>query len=467
MKDKFFLVSVLTFVLLLGYNLSDAYSYPWFARRLVDNCNKCHVAFPKTNDYGQYVKTTGYELPEISYEGLEESPIRRFLRYFPVAARFEVDAINSDPADVKGDLTFREIQLISGGSILNNNVSWWFHKHIVESNNYVSLFDGTPHEMWGQYNLRFDKSDATRVNLRYGMSELPLRFSPSKTNVIESSFAIYNASLGGNSFRFSLPQYGAYLNATRLGGENTNEVKSNLSLGLVNGTADFSSHDFTQVFGRVSTTVSKVMLGAFTYVGSGNILMAMDEHNEDQGDEHVEDPPADHGDEHGEEFAEELMKMDNNFYRIGMDFDTYLTSKFNLFGLALYGRDSNPLGLAQAASGNYYGGFLGLDYSPSERLMLSTRFDFVRFGDLPAEEHADELGDEHGEEMPMDEAEHTTEAGGHGGHGELLTSNTDAMVFGLNFLPIPRYYQLRLTAEYRLAFQGLSDRLLIGFQYAL
>jgi hypothetical protein len=226
-------------------------------------------------------------------------------------------------------------------------------------------------------------------------------------------------------------------------------------LGLVNGTADFSSHDFTQVFGRVSTTVSKVMLGAFTYVGSGNILMAMDEHNEDQGDEQ------------GEEFAEELMKMDNNFYRLGMDFDTYLTSKFNLFGLALYGRDSNPLGLAQAASGNYYGGFLGLDYSPSERLMLSTRFDFVRFGGLPAEEHADELGDEHGEEMSMEEGELMAETGGHGGHGELLTSNTDAIVFGLNFLPIPRYYQLRLTAEYRMAFQGLSDKLLVGFQYAL
>ena len=76
MKDKLFFISVLTFVFLLGYNLSDVYSYPWFARRLVDNCNKCHNAFPKNNDYGQYVKATGYELPEISYEGLEESPIR-------------------------------------------------------------------------------------------------------------------------------------------------------------------------------------------------------------------------------------------------------------------------------------------------------------------------------------------------------------------------------------------------------
>ncbi len=453
MKNKLFFIAALALTMHLGYGFSDVFAYPWFARRLVDNCTKCHDAFPKNNDYGWYVKTTGYELPDISYEGLEESPLKRFFRYFPVAARFEVDAINSNPSDVKGDLNIREGQLISGGSILDNRVSWWFHKHVIEGNDWVSLFDGTPHEMWGQYNMRFDKADATRVNLRYGMSELPLRFSPAKTNLVESGYAIYNAVLGGNSFTLSTPQYGAYVNATRMGGENTNEVKSNLSLGFLNGIGDFSSHDFTQVFGRVSTTVSKVMLGAFTYVGSNDILMEMAEHE----DEHMEE-------EHGAEEAAAPMKMNNNFFRFGMDFDARLTSKVNLFGLTLYGRDSNPLALELANSGNYYGGFLGLDYSPFERLLLSTRFDIVRFGGLPAEEH----GDEHGDEMPMEEDPHAAEeGGGHAGHGEALTSDTDAMVFGVNFLPIPKYYQLRLSAEYRLAFQGQTDRLLVGFQYAL
>jgi hypothetical protein len=350
MRTKLLTAGMLVMALFMVYSTSDSFAYPWFARRLVDNCNKCHDAFPKNNDYGWYVKASGYELPEISYDGLEESPVRRFLRYFPVAARFEVDAVNSDPADMKGDLNVRELQLISGGSILDNKVSWWFHKHIVEGNDFVSLTDGTPHEMWGQYNLRFGKSDATRVSLRYGMSELPLRFSPSKTNIIENSYAIYNAALGENSFRLSLPQYGAYLQATRLGGENTNEVRSNLSLGFVNGTADFSSHDFTQLFGRVSTRVSKVMVGAFTYVGSTGIPMPAADHTEvpaEEGhaDEHSEPPPGEHQDEH----ASEVMTMDNNFLRLGMDFDANLTSKVNLFALALYGRDSNPVGLQQSA----------------------------------------------------------------------------------------------------------------------
>ena len=458
MKNKLFIFGAVIMGLFVLHSTTDVYSYPWFARRLVDNCNKCHVSFPKTNDYGWYVKTTGYELPEISYEGLEESPVKRFFRYFPVAARFEVDVINSQPSDIKGDLTFREIQLISGGSIFDNNISWWFHKHMVEDNTAVSLFDGTPHEMWAQYNYKFGKYNVNRINLRYGMSELPLRFSPSKTNIIENGYAIYNAVLGENSFTLSTPQYGIYLNATKLGGENFNEVKSNLSLGFVNGIGDFTSNKFNQVFGRISTTVSNVMIGAYTYVGSRDIAMAMDEH----GDEHTEEAEVGHGDEH----AEALMTTGNNFYRLGLDFDANVTPSINIFALALYGRDSNPLGLERSVSGNYYGGFIGADYSPNERLLLSARFDLVRFGNLPAEEHS-----EHGEEMAMEEDVHGAEGGEHSGgahaHGALLTSNTDTMVLGVNFLPIPAIYQVRMTAEYRFGFRGRSDLIIAGLQFAL
>lgn len=447
MKHKIFVIGVMIAVFFALHLSTDLYAYPWFARRLVDNCNKCHVSFPKTNDYGWYVKSTGYELPKISYNGLAESPIKRAFRYLPVAVRFKLDAFNSAPSDLKGDLTFREIQLISGGSIFNNKVSWWFHKHMVEDNNAVNLFDGTPHEMWAQYNVKFGQSYVNRLGLRYGMSELPLRFSPSKTKVSEIGYAIYNATLGENSFTFSNPQYGIGLKGLRLGGDNFNEVKSTFDLALVNGQGDFSTHKFNQVFGRIGTTIANTMVGAFTYVGSQNLPMLMEEHTEEG------EAPAD-------EHTEELMTVDNNFYRLGFDFDMNITPMFNIYGLALYGRDSNPLGLQVANSGNYYGGFIGMDYCPNERLMFQWRFDVVRFGSLPAVEHH-----EHNEEMAMDEGH---DSGGHGHmHGELVTSNTDAMVFGFQFLPLPNFYQLRLTTEYRVGLRGQNDLLLAGFQFAL
>ncbi len=452
MKGKRLTSAALLVGILLLHSVGNVYAHPWFARRLVVNCNTCHDAFPKTNDYGWYFKSTGYQSPPFSYDGLEESPLRRFLRYFPIGARFKVDAINSEPSDVEGNLTFREIQLIGGGTVLDNTISWWLHKHIVAENDVVSLFDGAAHEMWVQQNYRLGKADATRVNLRFGMSELPMRFSPSKTNISEVGYAIYNAALGENNFTLSTPQYGVYLNITRLGGLSYQEVKSNFSLGFVNGVGEVFPNKLTEVFGRMSTAFSKTMIGAFTYVGSNSLALAMDEHGEEGQEEH--------------EHVAELT--DNNFYRVGLDLDANVTWSLNIFALALYGRDSNAFGLQQSVSANYYGGFIGADFVPNERLLLSARFDLVRFGDLPeAEEH-----DEHGEEMVMEEDEHGAEeeehgSGGHGHHGSLVTSNTDAMVFGLHFLPFPKFQQLRLTAEYRLAFRGQSDLLLAGLQFSL
>ncbi len=449
MKNQHFLISVLTLCLILGYSLSDVYSYPWFARRLVDNCNKCHVAFPKTNDYGQYVKTTGYELPEISYEGLEESPIRRFLRYFPLAARFEVDAINSDPADVKGDLTFREIQIISGGSILNNKVSWWFHKHVVQNNDYVSLFDGTPHEMWGQYNLKFSKNDVTRVSLRYGMSELPLAFSPSKTMLSEIPYAIYNAALGANNFTLSTPEYGFAVFATKMGGDNYNQVKANAQLAVVNGKAEFSN-GFSNIFGRVSVPIGRASLGTFAYFGSNDLPMAMEHHDDEMGEEN-------------EDSMDEMM-MGNNFHRLGLDFTCSITPNANLYALALYGRDSNPQAFAESRSGRFFGGFAGLDYFLNERLMLQFRYDGVRFDGPTVEQHDDEIGEGH--EASMDDMDMDHEGEGGHMHGARVTADMDDIVLGLHFIPFKQFERLKLVTEYKFGLKGTGDLLMSGFHLA-
>ena len=192
----------------------------------------------------------------MSYDGLEESIIRRFLIYFPVAGRFEIDAINSGPSELKGDVNVRDAQLISGGSILNNKVSWWFHKHVVQANEFISLFAGTLHEMWGQYNLRFSKNDVTRVSLRYGMSELPLAFSPSKTMLSEIPYAIYNAALGANKFTLSTPEYGFAVLATKMGGDNYNQVKANAQMAVGNGKAECSS-GFRNIVGGMYVQIGR------------------------------------------------------------------------------------------------------------------------------------------------------------------------------------------------------------------
>ena len=102
---------------------------------------------------------------------------------------------------------------------------------------------------------------------------------------------------------------------------------------------------------------------------------------------------------------------------------------------------------------------MGADFSVTERLILSTRFDAVRFRDneQPLDEHAEQVHQEeaapaHGDDL---EAGHI--------HGEIVRSNTDALVFGLNYLLT---WQVRLTTEYRKAFNGLEDKFIAGLQFA-
>ncbi len=447
MNGKMFSFVTLVLGMLFIGQTDIAHSYPWFARRLVDSCNKCHTAFPQNNDYGQYVKYSGYELPQMSYDGLEEPIIRRFLRYFPVAGRFEIDAINSGPSELRGDVNVREAQLISGGSILNNKVSWWFHKHVVEENEFVSLFEGTPHEMWGQYNLRFSKNDVTRVSLRYGMSELPLAFSPSKTMLSEIPYAIYNAALGANNFTLSIPQYGFAVFATKMGGDNYNQVKAYAQLAVVNGKPEFSS-GFSNIFGRASVPIGRASLGTFAYFGSNDLPMAMDHHDNEMGEE-------------SEDSMDEMM-MGNSFHRLGLDFTCSIAPNANFYALALYGRDSNPLAFAESQAGRFFGGFAGLDYFMNERLMLQFRYDGVRFDGPTVEQHDDQMSEEN--EDSMDDMEHEGE-GGHM-HSALVTADLDDIVLGLHFIPFKQFERLKLVTEYKFGLKGTGDLLMSGFHLA-
>ena len=45
----------------------------------------------------------------------------------------------------------------------------------------------------------------------------------------------------------------------------------------------------------------------------------------------------------------------------------------------------------------------------------------------------------------------------------IVRSNTDALVFGFNYLLT---WQIRLTTEYRKAFNGLENKLIVGLQFA-
>ena len=84
----------------------------------------------------------------------------------------------------------------------------------------------------------------------------------------------------------------------------------------------------------------------------------------------------------------------NDFRRMGVDFNLSLgepveiegvrNSRLNLFGLAAWGNDDNPLGLATlAAEVDHWGGFVEADYLLTPRSLAVLRHDWVRSDDTP------------------------------------------------------------------------------------
>jgi hypothetical protein len=400
----------------------DDSPFPYFARRQVTSCNSCHVAVPKLNTYGRLVKATGYELPELDLAGHEELGLKKFSRYIPLGFRGKVDFANGDPNDVQGGLDVRSVQLLGGGALFNNKVSWWVHTHVVEDNELVNPFDNIPHELWGQYNLSF-ANGATRVSLRGGMSELPLWFAPSKTKLTEISYAVYDAMVGDNDFMLSRPQFGVAVSGSGLN-DMGNDLTYSWSLAAVNGEGDFSNARFTQIFGRFTKTFPNLSFGTFGYVGSQEI--------------------------HEEAAVGELVSTDR-FFRLGLDLDAYI-GPFNVYALGLYGRNGNPSATPGVGAQSYFGGFVGTDLSVTERFIVSARYDGVEFSAEPEADHEDAGHDAHGAEPD----------GGHL-HGEMVAEDTDTMVFGMNYMLT---WQVRLTTEYRRGFSGLGNKWIAGMQFA-
>jgi len=424
-----------------------------FARRLVAACNTCHVAFPKLNTYGRLVKNMAYQLPELDLGQLHEPALKKATRYVPLSFRGVFDVANGDPNDLTAQFDVRALQMLSGGTAWDNRLSWWAHTHIVEENEFVNPFTNTPHELWAQYNVSFG-AERNRLSLRGGMSELPLWFAPSKTKLSEIPYAIYDAVVGESSFTLSTPQYGVLVQGARL-----DDVGSDLdfsyAVAAVTGEQSFNSQRFTHVFSRFTRTIPGASFGLFGYAGSQDFQVHQEEHAEV---EHAEEEPTEEGhDEHGEEEPSSLNVTDR-LYRIGFDIDANI-GRLNLFGLGLYGRNSNPGPDQSLGSRSYYGGFLGADFSVTERLILSTRLDAVRFRDIEPPHDEQSEPENHEEPAPMHAED--TEAGH--AHGEIVRSNTDALVFSLNYLLA---WQVRLTAEYRKAFSGLGNKLIAGLHVA-
>jgi hypothetical protein len=335
---------------------------PAFARKYGFNCNMCHVAYPKLNDFGQRFRNNGYQIP--GQNGLEKTVFESSL---PLALRTTAGhSLYIDKQGTTAGFGLYGLDLLAAG-VLHKNISFMFI--------YTPRIDEPSADFRGPDNgtnpaqtaaletasLVFSNLAGEKLNLRVGRFEPAYHlFSSKRPYFIRQSYAIYDFVPGSNPFTFADNQIGI---------EASGRFKCGLGygLGVVNGTgAAPDNNTGKDIYVALSKTVGKgegqtagQRLGVFGYFGS-------------QPTDFTGTVVAPTGETNG--------KVNSAFYRLGGSLS--LNWKMvNLQALVLKGNDDKAFNAADPTRDySFWGGFVQLDFAAlaNNRLVASFLFNWVQ-----------------------------------------------------------------------------------------
>ncbi len=247
-----------------------ALAIPAFARKYGYNCNMCHVAFPKLNDWGQRFRDNGYQTP--GQAGLEKTA---FDTGIPLALRtnagYSIDRTGDGTAS---GFHLYSLDLLAAG-VLHKNISFLFvyTPRIDEpAADYSGPGNGNnPAQLAAieSANVVFSNIIRDKLNLRVGRFEPGFQLLSSKRNYyVLQPFDSYGYVGSRNGFDFS---------ANQIGVEAAGRFKPGLkyALGFVNGSgANPDNNRFADLYAALSKTFGKgegqsagQRVGVFGYLG--------------------------------------------------------------------------------------------------------------------------------------------------------------------------------------------------------
>ncbi len=247
-----------------------ALAIPAFARKYGFNCNMCHVAFPKLNDWGQRFRDNGYQIP--GQAGAEKTV---FEDGIPLAIRTNAGYSLYHRADgTAAGFHIYSLDLLAAG-VLHKNISFLF-VYTPRIDEPAADFAGPD---GGSYpaqlaaiesaNVVFSNIIRDKLNLRIGRFEPGFQLLSSKRlYYVLQPYEIYNFAGSRNSFDFS---------ANHIGIEATGRFKPGLkyALGYINGSgASPDNNRFNDVYLALSKTFGPgegqsagQRVGVFGYLG--------------------------------------------------------------------------------------------------------------------------------------------------------------------------------------------------------
>jgi hypothetical protein len=339
-----------------------ALAIPAFARKYGYNCNMCHVAFPKLNDWGQRFRDNGYQTP--GQAGLEKTV---FEAGIPLALRTNAgySIYHGDEGTTSGFHLYN-LDLLAAG-VLHKNISFLFvyTPRIDEpSADFTGPGNGdNPAQLAAIESANIVLSNIIRdkLNLRVGRFEPGFQLLSSKRNwYILQPFESYGFIGSRNGFDFS---------ANHIGVEATGRFKPGLkyALGFINGSgADPDNNRFGDLYFALSKTFGKgegqsagQRFGVFGYYGW---------------------QPADPGAPIVSPLGDAAGQSNKNFYRFGGDISLNWKT-LNLQAMAFRGVDDMAFNdIDPTEDYEFWAGIVQLDCAAmaNNRLVGSVMYNWVR-----------------------------------------------------------------------------------------
>ncbi len=359
MKKLFYIILIFFFVYLAFPDKS--WSIPAFARKYGFNCNMCHTAYTKLNDFGQRFRDNGYQIP--GQEGKEKNV---FQTSPPISLRTTTgfSMYNSDHGTTAGFNIFGFDFLAAG--VLHKNISFLliYTPRIDEpAADYQGPGNGDNPVQFAtleSVGLVFSNIIQDALNLRIGRFEPAYHmFSSKRSYYLFQPYEIYTFTTPADNYVFDDNQIG--IEAT---GHFRNGFK--YGAGFINGNgANPDNNKYKDIYATISQTFGRgegqsagQRLGVFGYYGwqpldlPGGVI-------------------APTGETDGTD--------NKSFTRFGGSASLNWKT-FNLQGLFMKGIDDKVFNsLEPTKKYEYTGGFVELDYAGllDNRLVLSGLFNWV------------------------------------------------------------------------------------------
>ncbi len=329
---------------MLGLALSvlagDAFAVPAFARRYEVACTFCHQIFPKLNRMGERFKERGFRLEnEDKFDG------SAWIRSAPISGRLYGTRNMPEGRDA-GSIGY--LKVLSAGN-LGSKVSYWADDAWLRAGGDTTHIN--PDNAW----VRVDFKAKGKFYAKAGRFELDLPVTQTRTSHL-LPYPIYGTNTG-----LETDSIGQYQDGLELGGEfGTTHVSAAVVKGRNNGgvvdlaessgVGDPDKFD-ANLFLRASRRMVRSRLGAFAYIGRNELVAQLN--------------------------ATRVGVAEDDILRLGVDGNGWF-GKFNVYGVAMYGSNSNsvlslakPSGTGESLS--FAGGFLCTDFYVRNQVALTAR----------------------------------------------------------------------------------------------